>query len=252
MAAELAKIEHAGAVAPVVSETAAILSVIERAAMNPDVDIDKMERLLQMQERIVARNAKAAYSNALAAMQPELPEVSQHGEIKHKKDGPVQSRYARWEDIHEAISPKLAEYGFALSFRTNVTDTRIIVTAILSHRDGHSEETSLPLPTDASGSKNAVQAVGSSVSYGKRYTACAILNIRTRGDDDGGKGGDADTINESQVKVFTDLANVHKASIPRLLKAVGAEAVESMTAKQLADAQAKLDGWIASKREQAQ
>ncbi len=165
-----------------VSETAAILSVIERAAMNPDVDIDKMERLLQMQERIVARNAEAAYNDALAEMAPELPEVEQKGQNTHTK-----THYAKWEDIHEAIAPVLSKYGFALTFRTAEANSKVTVTAILRHRQGHKDETALSLPTDTGAGRNAVQAVGSSLSYGKRYTACAILNIRTRGEDDDGK-----------------------------------------------------------------
>lgn len=44
--------------------------------------------------------------------------------------------------------------------------------------------TRLRLPPDLSGDKNSIQAVGSSVSYGKRYTACALLNITSRGEDD--------------------------------------------------------------------
>jgi len=44
----------------------------------------------------------------------------------------------------------------------------------------------MTLPLDNSGSKNAVQAVGSSVSYGKRYVMAALLNITTRGEDDDG------------------------------------------------------------------
>jgi len=164
-----------------VSETAAILSVIERAALNPDVDIDKMERLLQMQERIVARNAKAAYSAAMSDMQRDLPTISKLGVNTH-----TEKTYGRWEDIHAAITPVLSDHGFALTFRTSTVD-KVTVTAVLSHREGHAEETSLTLPSDAGKGRNDVQAIGSSISYGKRYTACAILNINVGGEDDDGK-----------------------------------------------------------------
>jgi len=173
----------------VASESAAILQVIERAATNPNVDIDKMERLLQMHERILDRNSKAAYASALAEMQPHLPIVTEKGKIvvrdKVTKEVIQSTGYALWEDINEAIKPILAEYGFALSFRTGLSpDGKITVTGILSHRDGHQEETTMILPHDSTGSKNAVQAVGSSTSYGKRYTASALLNITSRGEDD--------------------------------------------------------------------
>jgi hypothetical protein len=178
--------------APVVSESAAIIQVIERAAMNPNVDIDKMERLLQMQERIMERNAKAAFAADLSQMQQHLPVIAENGKIvvrdKVTKQVIQSTGYALWEDINEAIKPVLSAHGFALSFKTGIApDSKVMVTGILSHRDGHSEETTMALPHDSTGSKNAVQAVGSSTSYGKRYTACALLNITSRGEDDDGE-----------------------------------------------------------------
>lgn len=177
--------------APAMSESAAIIQVIERAAMNPNVDIDKMERLLQMQERIMERNARSSYAADLSRMQEHLPVIAENGRIvvrdKVTKEVVQSTGYALWEDINEAIKPILSAHGFALSFKTGLApDNKITVTGILSHRDGHSEETTMILPHDSTGSKNAVQAVGSSTSYGKRYTACALLNITSRGEDDDG------------------------------------------------------------------
>jgi hypothetical protein len=173
--------QKAPATAPAMSESAAIIQVIERAAMNPAVDIDKMERLLEMQERILDRNARAAYAAAFAEMQPDLPEIPEHGK------GHNNASYALWEDINDLIKPVLAKYGFGISFKPGRDGPNITVTAILTHREGHSEEASMILPVDASGSKNAVQAVGSSTSYGKRYTASALLNLTSRHEDDDGK-----------------------------------------------------------------
>jgi len=190
------KVEESPLAAP---DANAIVSMIERAALDPRVDMDKMERLLAMQERIFDRNARMAYASALAVMQPKMPVITERGGIKNR-DGEVQSRYAKWEDINDAIKPLLAEHGFALSFRTGTTiEGKITVTGILSHREGHQEETTISLPHDSSGSKNAVQAVGSSTSYGKRYTATALLNITSRGEDDDGKAAPNDWINEDQV-----------------------------------------------------
>lgn len=221
-----------------VADTAAsIIQVIERAASNPNVDIDKMERLLQMQERILDRNAKAAYSAALADMQPKLPVVVERGEIKHGDNKPVQSRYALWEDINEAIRPLLAQHGFALSFRTGRDGDRIIVTGVLSHRDGHSEQTSMPLPADQSGSKNAVQAVGSSVSYGKRYTALALLNITTRGEDDDGKAaGIGDIISDEQFNILSALIDETKSDIGRFCAAFKIDALPDLPASKFQQA----------------
>lgn len=170
---------------PQISETVAIMSVIERCALNPEVDIDKMQKLLDMQERILDRNAKQAFTSALARMQAELPTVIEKGQISI--NGKVQSTYGLLEDINDQVRPILQKHGFAITFRVLQNEKSIKVTAVLSHQEGHAQETEMVLPSDTTGNKNAVQAVGSSISYGKRYTMCALLNITTRGEDDDGR-----------------------------------------------------------------
>lgn len=171
------------------SEEAAILSLVERAASNPAVDMDKLERLVQMQKEARADRARAAFDTAMAQMQPDLKPVDERGGIKGS-NGKVQSTYALWEDVCDAIMPVLTTHGFNLSFRVENPPGIVSVTAILGGH-GHREQTTLNLPIDGSGSKNAVQAIGSSTSYGKRYTAGLLLNLTSRGMDDDGKAAGA-------------------------------------------------------------
>lgn len=159
-----------------------VLALISKAAADPSCDLDKMERLLSMHERMLTRQAQAEFAEAMSQMQAELPSIGERG------DAAGRYTFALWEDINAAIKPILQKHGFALTFRTD-TANGITVTGILTHRNGHREETSLTLPADASGNKNAVQAVASSVSYGKRYTAGALLNLTSHGEDDDGFAG---------------------------------------------------------------
>jgi hypothetical protein len=195
----VAKVETQGAeVATVHDMAGSVLEIISRAARDPSVDIDKLERLLQMQERIQDREAKTAFNVALAAMQPKLPIITERGRIivkeklaNGKRDGDIiqDTSFARWEDINEEIRPLLSEHGFALTFRNGLSpDGKVRVTTVLKHTAGHEEETHFDLPHDSSGSKNAVQAIGSSTSYAKRYGVLSILNITTKGEDDNGVG----------------------------------------------------------------
>lgn len=181
-------------IAPAASESAAILSVIERMATNPDIDPDRIERFIVLKERMDKEVARKAFAAALAECQAELPVIEERGQIKYgkrDKDGDdTGPTYALWEDINEAIRPVLKTHGFALTFRTGQTpEGKIIVTGILGHREGHFEETTMILMHDSSGAKNAVQAMGSSISYGKRYTSGALLNYTSRGEDDDGQAG---------------------------------------------------------------
>jgi hypothetical protein len=228
------------------SEAGALISMIERAARDPSVDIDKMERLMKMHEAALARTAKASYAAALSQMQPKLPIISERGKIQIGGSAHKAQSYALWEDINEAIKPVLAEFGFALSFRTGHEEGKIKVTGILSHRDGHSEETTLVLPLDTSGSKNNVQAVGSSTSYGKRYTAGALLNLTSRGEDDDGKAGGGKFITEDQVgellALIDDIGGPRKDALKTgFLKYMKVQAIADIPEGKFRDAVAALE-----------
>lgn len=238
------------------SESSALLAVIERAARDPSVDVDKMERLMQMHERLRERNAKEAFDAALAVMQPDLPQVDRKGRIVvlSKEDRaagrmdakPQQSTpYALWEDINTAIGPHLAEHGFALSFRTGTTtEGKITVTGVLSHRAGHREETTITLMHDSSGSKNNVQAVGSSISYGKRYTAGLLLNITSRApgdaDDDGLAAGAPETISAEQEQILRREIMDANADLPEFLKYFKIEKLDHLPSGQFERAMTSL------------
>lgn len=178
-----------------VGESATILQVIQRAAADPQCDIEKMERLMAMHERMQAKSAETEFNAALAAMQCDIPSIAERGA------GHGKITYATLEDINDVIKPIMQQYGFAMSFKVEHAQAGISVTGILMHRSGHREQTTMLLPSDTSGSKNAVQAVASSVSYGKRYVMCAMLNITTRGEDDDGYAAvPTATITEQQAK----------------------------------------------------
>lgn len=188
-----------GQVATVQPEASTLIAVISRVATDPNCDLDKMERLLNMQERVMAKQAEQAFNAAMAAMQAEIPSIAERGTGHNIK-------YATLEDIVDTVRPIMHRYGFALSFRVTQAAPQITVTGVLMHKDGHREETSMTLAADTSGSKNAVQAIGSSVSYGKRYVLCAMLNIVTRGEDDNGYAATPHTpVTDTQAKQLRNL-----------------------------------------------
>jgi hypothetical protein len=135
-------------------------------------------------ERHKARRAEAEFNAALAKMQLKLPTIDENGAILGPDGEPV-ATYATWEDTVDAIRPILARYGFSLSFRPGQSARgNPTVTGILRHKGGHKEEGELELPPDLTGGKNAVQAVGSALSYGQRYVARMLLSLTSRGGDD--------------------------------------------------------------------
>jgi hypothetical protein len=164
---------------------APVVLMVERLAANKDVDVAKLERLIAMQEHILAHEARAAFNQAFAAMQAEIPSI-----VESTAGDGGKWTYAPLEDIQATVRPILVRHGFGLSFRTEWPDKGTIkVVGILTHRDGHERTSEFLADADTSGSKNAIQARGSAVSYGHRYTTKDLLNITTRGADDDGKTG---------------------------------------------------------------
>ena len=240
--------QPAAALAPVEqSETNAFLAMIERAARDPAVDLDKMERLILLRERMMAQQAKVAFDDALADVQKSLPVIDRKGKIvirdKNNREVIIQSTpYALFEDINEAVKPIIGAHGFSISFRTGMSeDGRIKVTAILA-RGGHQEETTIVLPHDSTGSKNAVQAIGSSTSYGKRMTMCALLNITSRGEDDDGKaGGGPELVSEEEAQALSLGLTETKSNIDAFLKLFKIACLPDLPKARFAEAMAKIE-----------
>lgn len=165
-------------------EPVGLVQMIERMASDSTVDVDKFERFLAMHERLKAQDAKAQYFSAFADLQGDIPEIKETGKIDAGNAG--KRKYATNEDIQKVCRPILQRHGFALTFRTEFPAGAVKITGILAHRGGHSEQTEFVSAIDTGAGRNAIQSLGSTVSYGIRYTTRALLNITSgEADDDG-------------------------------------------------------------------
>jgi len=167
-----------------------VMTMLQMAMTDSNVDLDKMEKIMQMAERHEEKLADKSFKAAMAELQGEMPEITKDGKILDKH-GSVRSNYANYETIMKAIKDPLRNNGFAVSFRPEVKDNKLIVKCVVSHKDGHIESSTVELPMDSSGAKNNVQAIGSSMSYGKRYALCLMFNIPTGGEDTDGNTPEA-------------------------------------------------------------
>jgi hypothetical protein len=166
-------------------EAASILDVIARASRDPTVDVDKLERLLAIQERLLAEQRRTSYYAALARLQARLPQIAKAGNILDR-DGNLRNKYAKIEDVDVAIRPLCAEEGFSFSFDSKAVPGGAEYSCAMQHRDGHTEVKTLVLPLDTGAGRNNVQSAGSSLSYARRYLLSMHLNIVTRDEDDDG------------------------------------------------------------------
>jgi len=147
---------------------------------------EKLNQLMDLQERFLNREAKEQYARDFVAMKVKLPVV-----IKTKVNKQTQSKYAALETINKSIDSILSEFGFGTQTKViSQTEAGVTVEATLLHKGGHSESNSIFMPLDNKGmagtvNKTLPHAVASSVTYAKRVAICALLNISTGDDEDG-------------------------------------------------------------------
>ena len=140
-------------------------------AVESDAGLDKLEKLMALQERYEANQAKKYFYEAMANFQRMCPD------IKKLKKG-HNYMYAPLGDIMAQIREPLFECGLSIRFEQDHSNG-ITVTCIVTHKGGHSEKTTMTGGADSSGSKNAIQAIGSTVTYLQRYTVIGSLGITT-------------------------------------------------------------------------
>ncbi len=242
-----------------------MVSMIERIALDPNADLDKLERMLAMKERMDAQNAKVAFTDALSASRADIPPIIKDATVDFSSQkGRTHYKHETLAGIAKTIDPILSQNGLSYRFRTDQADGRVIVTCIVSHRDGYSEETTLSGSPDQSGSKNTFQAVGSAVTYLQRYTLKAALGLSAEIDDDGQSAGQA--TNQKRVEKHQEnsgdetisideynalKAKAEKAGVPleRLCEAAGISFLPELPKSLLEKMNKKLDLTIAEREE---
>lgn len=168
-----------------------LLAVIERIALNPAVDIDRLERLLALRERMedreYSREAERQFDEAFAAAQADMPRV-----VKNANNPQTRSRYATLDAVLAAVVPSLTKRGLCLSFsrEPDPPEGFIVVTARVAGF-GFSRTWSRPTPVSSTGLKGNVNmtpthADASAESYGKRYLCNSIFALSIGEDDDDG------------------------------------------------------------------
>lgn len=249
------------------SQADALVILIERVAMNPDLPIERLQQVLDMKERMEdraredqARQAERDYFAAMASCQKALPVV-----IKDKSNSHTKSRYADLAAIERYAMPVIHDHGFSVSFQPDGTTADALrIKWEVGHAGGYSKSGVSEIPLDGKGlkgndNKTAVQTFGSTATYGRRYLLCMLFNISTGDDNDGNAPQQQapDRINPEQFITLRDLLEKSGMPEPMFHSAMGArkpeEAIlEEFPASLFDAAIARLENYIAKKTEREQ
>lgn len=224
-----------------------------RLAVERGADVATLERLVALQERIVAQRAAAEFASAMAAFQAECPPVrkSSTAKIVTKGGGQYSYKYAELDEIAEHIRPHIGRHGLSYSFDCEHKDGMVSVTCTVRHVGGHSQTARFAAPVDREARMNATQQVGAALTYGKRQALVQALGLTT-----GDRDTDAVTAREEVERITAQqaadllaLATEVESSVPKILAWAQVERIEDMPAAYYPEAILTLEGKRQAKRQ---
>lgn len=161
-----------------------------QTALEKGVDTDQLEKLMSLQERWEAKEAKKSFLAALSKFQSLVPSLKKGktAKVQMKLGGYFSYSYADLGSITKQLKDALQECGLSYRWEFDESNGKMKVTCIVSHLDGHSETTSMEGGLDSSGAKNDIQQKGSTHTYLQRYTLIGALGLSTADEDKDGGG----------------------------------------------------------------
>lgn len=217
------------------------LEMLDRAVTSGATP-DTLEKLMALQERWEKNQARKAFDNAMAQAKAEIPVIGKGRAVDFTtQKGRTNYKYEDLPGIAKVVDPILARYGLSYRYRTNVRDGGLIeVACVISHRDGHAEETMLTAGRDETGNKNNIQAVGSTITYLQRYTLKAALGLSASADDDA-QASEYNPVSKEQLQKLIDLADEVGADKRVFCKYMGVDGLANIDAKDFDRAVAALE-----------
>lgn len=161
-----------------------------------------IEKMMDLQERHERNEAQKAYTMAMAAFKAAPPVIDKDQHVKHSG---AEYHHASLSNVTDKINRALSTHGLHASWTTPESEKGITVTCTIKHVLGHSESTSLTAPADNSGSKNAIQSMGSTITYLQRYTLLALTGLAAANGDDDGNAAGTEVIDEDQLSRLRDM-----------------------------------------------
>lgn len=213
-------------------------------AVSQGANIDVLEKLMSLQERWEANQARKAFDEAMASAKAEIPVIMKNRTVDFTSaKGRTHYRHEDLAEVARTVTPILAKHGLSYRFRTSsAVNEPVVVTCIVSHRDGHFEENTLTAGRDDSGNKNNIQAVGSTLTYLQRMTLKAALGLAASDDDDGAaSAGSPDTVSEEKLAQLIELAEAVSADKAAFCKYMKIKSLADLPAKDFDRAVAALN-----------
>lgn len=211
-----------------VATTAVTPMQMLQIAVEKGTDIDQLTKLMDLSERWEANQARRAYVEAMTRFKSNPPEIRKTKHVNIPRGATF--AHATLAEIVDAVCQSLSSYGLSHRWETDQSNGMVTVTCVITHELGHSERTTLSASPDASGSKNSIQQIASTVTYLQRYTLLAATGLAAKDMDDDGVGAGPRIVvaSEKDIAQVRDMIEATGANREAFLKWLGVP-LEEMT-----------------------
>jgi len=206
-------------------------------AVSNGADVANLEKLMGLQERWEANEARKAYVKAMTEFKADPPLINKDKTVSYKD---VKYNHASLANVTETINKALSGHGLSAAWNTKQNNGDITVSCVITHIAGHSESTSLTAKSDTSGSKNAIQAIGSTVSYLERYTILALTGLSTHEMDDDARSA-SDRIGFEEIEELIALLAETESDENKFLEYLKVDAFSDITQEQFKKAKISIE-----------
>ena len=234
-----------------------------RLAVETGADVERLGKLMELQERYEANAARKAFYSAMAQFQAECPPIPKPRQVTDR-GGKRMYSYAPLETILDTIRATEARHGFRHSWDHEERESGVRIVCTISHRDGHAESSRVDIPATKGMNTNAAQDRGIEITYGQRRSLLNGYGLAVGGEDtDGqtitvasrsptGSGGHSSDeapppLTKPHLTTIKALIADSKTDEGRLLEYVGAATIESIPDSRFAE----IEHLLLTKRRQA-
>lgn len=165
-------------------------ALMQAAIAQGESGVQALERIVQLQERIMDREAKAAFLRAMTKAKGEFPRIEKNVPGQHgatRKGTRTTGMYAPLDTITAAIDPVCAANGLSYTFDRTKIDNDPFVLCIVRHVDGHEQSAKFPAFVDEGRGRSKIQGIASGETYAKRYALIAAFGLTMCDPDDDAK-----------------------------------------------------------------
>lgn len=216
--------------------------MMEAAMAHGAEGVEMLEKLVDMQMRLLDRQAESGLVVALAQFQAACPPIPKTKQVRYAttRGTEVDFNYAPLATIQKIVDPILHRFGLSYTFDTrDMGGKSVKIRGRLQHVDGASRTSTVTLPVGGM-QDSAAQRYAGTMTYGKRYVLSALTGIVIEDDVDGQQPGSPEPIGADELAELQALIEESGADVRKFCLYLGVDSLAALPSSRFVEARRSL------------